>query len=71
MTQDQIKNPDLWDFSLRKEVMYLKRIILLLFPYKRPTISTVFRRKNNTATDSVASLPIFHLAEGDCFRRAK
>ena len=25
MTQDQIKNPDLWDFSLRKEVMYLKK----------------------------------------------
>jgi len=60
MIQDQIKIPDLWDFSLRKEAMYPRRIIIHSFPYKRPTISTVFRRKNNTATDSVASLPIFH-----------
>ena len=51
----QIKNPDHWDFSLRKETMYPKRD-----HFSFTSISTVSRRKNNTAADKVASLLIFH-----------
>ena len=48
-------------FFVKEKKNDLSKIIFIhAFPYKRPTLSTVSWRKNNTAAaDNIAKLPIF------------
>ena len=55
-----IETPDHQNFLLRKEMMYPKKDCFSFISIETTHNIDVILRKNNTAADDVANLPIFH-----------